>query len=722
MKKSAASFVLLFLAFSLCCSLQFIGFVSFPQIAVVKGEPSTIIVPDDYPTIGWAVGNASEGDTIFVKEGAYREALLIKKSLSLVGENKETTIINGHNAGPAVYIQADGVNVTGFTIINGDESLSPSNLFPYGTRLAGIHMLGVSNCNITNNLVANSGRGIWLYNSHNIQVADNQIRDNQETGIHLESSTNSIIVGNSVGSSWGGIILKDSGNNILKNNTVTDVSAGFRVSGSELSEFLNDVDFSNTVDDNPIHYLVDQRDLTINPSTYPNLDFVILVRCTNIVVQNFELTNAHVGIHLAYTEESTITGNTITSSTIRLDFSSHNLLVNNTAAINLESSYYNRIVNSSCGLDLRRSSYNIITGNNVSRRTFGINLSFSSSNNLLEGNDIAYNRDGVFFYEAGDNNTIIGNNITQSGDSGIWVEGTSPTSDNIIIVGNNITGSTRWGILLRSSYGNTIIGNNIENNQYGIQISGDNGQKCHVVGNHIANNDEGIRILTQFGSEYYHNSVINNTLQVYCGSRSLSEQTWDNGYPSGGNYWSDYTGEDADNDGIGDSPYYIYVNDDDVEDSSNPICIDEDSYPLMAPLTTFDAGMWEWTSYSVDVISSFNVSGLSFDPEAMQISFNVADGDGAAGFCRVTIPKDLLDGEGNWTVNVGGNSVTPVVSSDTNNSYLYFTYTHNKQTINIIGTTAIPEFPSWIILPLFVASTGLLLFTKRRIKFEGFKK
>ncbi|PVX23662.1 MAG: hypothetical protein CW716_11635 [Candidatus Bathyarchaeum sp.] len=702
MKKIGTSIILLFLAFSLCCSLQFVGIGLFPQIAIVRAEPRTIVVPDDYSTIGWAVGNASEGDTIFVKEGTYREALLIKKSLSLVGENKETTIINGHNAGPALYIQVDNVNVTGFTIINGEEPLPPSNLFPYGTRLAGIHMLSVSNCNITNNVVANSGRGIWLYNSHNIRVADNQIRDNQETGIHLESSSNSIIVGNSVESSWGGIILKDSGNNILRDNSVLNVSAGFKVSGGELSEFLNDVDFSNTIDGNAIHYLVDQKDLTINPSTYPNLDFVILVRCTNIVVENFQFTNAHVGIHLAYTDESTIMGNIITGSSVRLDYSSHNLLVNNTAAIHLESSHYNRIANSSCGLDLRRSSYNIITGNNVSRRSFGINLSFSSSDNHIEGNDIAYNTDGVFFYEAGYNNTILGNNITHSGDSGIWVEGTSPTSDYIRIIGNNITDSARWGILMRSSYGNTIVGNYIANNQNGIQISGDNGQKCHVVGNHIANNEEGIRILTQFGSEYYHNSLINNTLQVYCGSRSLSEQTWDNGYPSGGNYWSDYTGVDADNDGIGDTPYTIYENND-------------DNYPLMAPLMTFDAGMWEWISYSVDVISISNISSFSFDPEDTKISFSVDDEDGTAGFCRVTIPKDLLDAEGDWAVNVDGNPVNPSISSDADNSYLYFTYNHNKQTINVIGTQAIPEFPSWIILPLIIAVTLVILVWKQKL-------
>jgi len=64
-----------------------------------------------------------------------------------------------------------------------------------------------------------------------------------------------------------------------------------------------------------------------------------------------------------------------------------------------------------------------------------------------------------------------------------------------------------------------------------------------------------------YSSSYiYHNNFVNNTIQAIS---PVSENIWDDGYPSGGNYWSDYTGVDADGDGIGDSPYVIEANNQD---------------------------------------------------------------------------------------------------------------------------------------------------------------
>jgi parallel beta-helix repeat protein len=138
--------------------------------------------------------------------------------------------------------------------------------------------------------------------------------------------------------------------------------------------------------------------------------------------------------------------------------------------------------------------------------------------------------------------------------SGVWLD----NSSNDTIYGNNITTNTAFGILLsNSSSYNTIFANNITNNGDGIYLSG---YSYFPSSNRI-----------------YHNDFINNSQQV--SSNAASRNAWDDGYPSGGNYWSNYTGVDeksgpyqnlTGSDGIGDTPYIIDAN-------------NSDNYPLMNP-------------------------------------------------------------------------------------------------------------------------------------------
>jgi parallel beta-helix repeat protein len=155
---------------------------------------------------------------------------------------------------------------------------------------------------------------------------------------------------------------------------------------------------------------------------------------------------------------------------------------------------------------------------------------------------------------------------------GIYLNGSSSNS----IYGNNITANNGYGIYLSSSSNNSVSGSNITNNGYGIYLSSSSNNS--ISGNNITNNYRGIRLGYSSNNRFYHNNLIYNAQQVYFFDSGYAN-VWDDGYSSGGNYWSDYIGDDAysgpyqnvtGSDGIGDTPYVIDAN-------------NQDNYPLMNP-------------------------------------------------------------------------------------------------------------------------------------------
>jgi len=200
--------------------------------------------------------------------------------------------------------------------------------------------------------------------------------------------------------------------------------------------------------------------------------------------------------------------------------------------------YGNAITNNELGIVLSNSDYNTIHGNHITHNAYGIWFQMlKSSNNAISGNNITNNEwDGIHLLESS-NNTISGNNVTTNND-GIYLI----HSSNNIMSGNNVTTNNYSGVRLTdaSDY-NALSGNNLINNGYGIWIE------------------------ASWNNIIYHNNFVDNSQQVY---NEVLANVWDDGYPSGGNYWSDHVcvGNPSD----GSQPYVIDENDIDHYPFQNP--------------------------------------------------------------------------------------------------------------------------------------------------------
>lgn len=587
----------------------------------------------DYATIQGAIdaNETVDGNTIEADAGTYYEHITVDKSITLVGEDRNTTIIDGNGTGIVVQITADYVSISNFTIRNA-SLVYPGP--PYGACIFGVYRHDID---IENNTISDAGVGIGIGDSYAVNIRNNVVSNTVGIGIDV-----------------GDILSPGLNRNItVSNNSVSTVTIyGINIDGdTQDCSFIN-----NTV-----------VDCGLGIDLAPNVES-ILVPSNNLIDGNVLSNNSVVNLWVVGAHSRTQADYTNTFRENRLTNSQHNNLI--VWGYNLPA--FMQDIDVSNTANGKRIYFLVNTSNlKMSPQGYpdaGYIALVNCSNVTIRDFDFAGNKDGLLL--AGSTHCTL-ENVTLANNRLYGTEG-------------NVTVPSHWGSLtLFESANNTVEDCAICNVTYGVCLYYSDWNV--FIHNSFIGNDR--NVITDYYYPYGNYS-----------SGYLSSNVWDDGYPSGGNYWSDYrtvypNAVEVDSSAVWNASYVIDAN-------------NSDRYPLMGPFHTFDVGTWNGVEYSVDTVCNSNITNLSFNQPAKILSFNVTGANGMLGFCRVTIPLSLMSGE--WTVTVNGATAQNLnVTTYGNYTYIYFEYNHSTETVQIQSTSAIPEFQLLILLPLLMIMTLL---------------
>lgn len=273
--------------------------ISTFQPVTVKAQTKTITVPDDYADIQTAINHANIDDIVFVRAGTYNYdmyntilarphsgnadcGIIINKTISLIGENKDTILAMNYPGGTAVSIQEDGVTFSGFTVTNNYWS-------KYGHDGSSFAFYG-SNCTITNNKFYGSLVGT----GYNANISYNTCEWGDNFGV-VGRMYNSIISHNNITHNYlGGIEISDSfnvnitGNNITHNGVASYGSHPIEYAGSgiSLTTYNQNVNANISIYQNYI-------------SSNPRFGIQFFGQTSNASIFNNNITKNGVGINLS---------------------------------------------------------------------------------------------------------------------------------------------------------------------------------------------------------------------------------------------------------------------------------------------------------------------------------------------------------------------------------------------------------------------------------------
>jgi parallel beta-helix repeat protein len=314
---------------------------------------------------------------------------------------------------------------------------------------------------------------------------------------------------------------------------------------------FNGTYYENIIIDKIIMLIGDNKNTTIIDGTNGN-DSVITIKAGEVYIKGFTISNSS-KYHCSIFFKPNHNGVSIIDNVFKY----------NNAAIVLQNSHNTNISGNTLldtygdGIILINSSNNTIDRNVIINNTGNnppnsINIYANSNNNNIFSNTINQSFFGINIAFSANHNKISKNKIKNC-EIGIYLTDVSSNE-----VSSNTISNNKWGVdLIWQANDNDINNNTISNNIYGIEISSSRSSINNTI---------------------YHNNFFNNTLHA---SITNGNNKWDNGYPSCGNYWDDYTGDDFfwgpnqdmnGSDGVGDTHRVIYGG-----------TTNQDHYPLMHP-------------------------------------------------------------------------------------------------------------------------------------------
>ncbi len=593
-------------------------------------------------TIQEGIDNASEGNIVYVSNGTYPENIQINKRLTLIGEDKNLTIIDGQENGNVVTITKEYVTINEFTIQN-------SSFF---TNEAGI-LIKSDNNMVSDNILKENLYGLYLEGSSNNKIEQNTITNNIE-GIYLNSyltpyeggSNKNSISDNYIANNDGNAIhITESNKNIFKNNHIEISNYKYGFFFQLVDDLDNTIYPTNDVNGRPVLLYSNIREQTIidginsiisQDSYATNYGVINLYNCSEVIISNCNIeNNLHHGIFLYDSYQCEIISNDIkyNSNGIYVDGESYkNNLTDNTCTDNDNAGIFlsygftnnyekhnNQLINNNCsnnglyGIYLSFGSTNNSLQNNYCSNNYetGIYLDVEADNNTISNNICHQNFDGILINVNVQNTLLKDNDCTQNFNNGINLMGNynhiennnCSRNNNGMYIGyannnhifeNTIRDNQGSGIYLLMSENNLIENNLCHSNYYGINVDVLARNNTFTKNNISQNTNYGITIGSQNDiNKIYNNIFIDNNgvnTQVYDDSNNF----WNETYPTGGNYWSDFdeTHEGAYDDYIGENQDMLDALGDGIVDKGivvggglNPYNIDgsggnQDIYPF----------------------------------------------------------------------------------------------------------------------------------------------